>query len=565
MCLVIEVIMELKELKDQILLALYDWKSKEKEFPIHADILCSDYSIAYNSDRRLIRVLKELRTAGLVKVVVPIRYKALVYDITPEGISFVEENLLSEDTLEKYGFVLTGNKAKEKYSAVVDSSVAPCFGVKTLAKCYVKQLDKIAENKKDRLCMLGIFGPWGRGKTYFFKQIKEALEERRIGGKAKLKYEFIEFNAWKYQDTPAIWAYLYETIYKEGLGKMCCFCDIALWIEQIWAKYGWRIIRGLVVYGLVCLLYWLMSEVIDLPTHIKSMMQAWKRPLLLSTAFSGLLYSIIKSPVTVDEMIGKHFKRKSYKGVLGIQSDLEQDLELLIRHIVSDPAKKKIVLYVDDIDRCDLDKMLSIVDSLRLILENPEIQERMIVICSLDTDKLIKAYALSKFDGRESLDNQTKEAKGHLDKLFVFSIGLSSIDKDQQIEYLEKLCNPDGTSPMEQGANEEQTSTSTSDDPNKKEAASIVTQDEQPDSTDKVIEEIFREYLMSKEVKDLTPRKIRIIYHRLLFANNILAARKQRVDEDLLRQVMKISISDDKIGCDQEAKHRDVLETVVPY
>ena len=46
-------------------------------------------------------------------------------------------------------------------------------------------------------------------------------------------------------------------------------------------------------------------------------------------------------------------KRKSYKGMLGIQNDLEQDLVSLINFIVrkKDLKEKQIILYVDDIDR----------------------------------------------------------------------------------------------------------------------------------------------------------------------------------------------------------------------
>lgn len=66
--------------------------------------------------------------------------------------------------------VSTAYNTKENYQEIVDSSVEPCFGVTTLAECYIKQLDKIAQHTNDNFCMLGIFGPWGRGKTYFFKK-----------------------------------------------------------------------------------------------------------------------------------------------------------------------------------------------------------------------------------------------------------------------------------------------------------------------------------------------------------------------------------------------------------
>ena len=80
--------------------------------------------------------------------------------------------------------------------------------------------------------------------------------------------------------------------------------------------------------------------------------------------------------------------------MLGIQNDLEQDLVSLINFIVrkKDLKEKQIILYVDDIDRCESSKMLEIVNSLRLILEHRNIQKRLIVICSVDANKLKNAY-----------------------------------------------------------------------------------------------------------------------------------------------------------------------------
>lgn len=70
-------------------------------------------------------------------------------------------------------------------------------------------------------------------------------------------------------------------------------------------------------------------------------MQDLRMPLILSTALSGLFYSIIKNPISIHEIIEKHFKRKSYRGLLGIQNDLEKDLELLIKSIVGNTKMNK--------------------------------------------------------------------------------------------------------------------------------------------------------------------------------------------------------------------------------
>lgn len=461
--------MTIKELKNNILLALYEKYKNGDASPIEFDKLCASHSIVYDSDKQLSDAVESLKSHNFVDAVMFINNKGLIQNITPDGVQFVEENLLTDDDFVIDGLKDTdkfmksgasidtdsesanGNvsnvenhtpiayKSKEINKEIIDSSVPPCFGVTTLAECYIKQLDKIAEHTNDNFCMLGIFGPWGRGKTYFFRQIKDLLKKRTREDET-IKYKIIEFNAWKYQDTPAIWAYLYETIYKEGLN---CVSRCIFYIKQFWLKQWPRIISVIAIYVIVWVGYWYISEHLDISERIKLIMQDLRMPLAWLTALSGVFYSIIKNPISIHETIEKHFKRKSYRGMLGIQNDLEQDLELLIKSVANKPEGEQIILFVDDIDRCETTKILNVVNSLRLILENSEIQKRMIVICSVDPNKFVDAYCSNKFgDGYNYTEEQREEAKKHLDKLFIFGIGLPSLDQTQQIEYLKKLYNP---------------------------------------------------------------------------------------------------------------------------
>ncbi len=450
--------MTIKELKNNILLALYDMYKNEKSTSIDFKKLCSDNGIIYDSDKQLYDAVDDLNEHNFLKASFFINNNGHIHKITPTGVQYVEENLLTDedliidglkdtDKLMKSGASIDTDsesanrnvsnvenhtpiayKSKEINKGIIDSSVPPCFGVTTLAECYIKQLDKIAEHTNDNFCMLGIFGSWGRGKTYFFRQIKDLLKKRTKEDET-IKYKIIEFNAWKYQDTPAIWAYLYETIYKKGLN---CVSRCIFYIKQFWLKQWPRIISVIAIYVIVWVGYWYISEYLDISKRIKLIMQDLRMPLAWLTALSGLFYSIIKNPISIHEAIEKHFKRKSYRSMLGIQNDLEQDLELLIKSIIDNPRNEQIILYVDDIDRCETAKILNVVNSLRLILENTEIQKRMIVICSIDANKLVEAYCNNKFAGNSYTDEQRKEAKEHLDKLFIFGIGLSPLDKFQQ-------------------------------------------------------------------------------------------------------------------------------------
>ena len=615
--------MTIKELKNNILLALYERYKNGDTSPVNFDELCSLNSIIFDSEKQLFDAVESLYNNNYLNATFYINNKGVIHNVTPDGVQFVEENLLSQDDLitdglndtdkliksgakididsntvsdisdtnknkheheEKKSSTIVAYNAKENYLDYKDSSVEPCFGVTALATCFIKQLDKIAEHTNDKFCMLGIFGPWGRGKTYFFHLIKDILRQRsdkrfctliknifrtqtdehfskRVKDsfrkwndeRKKKKYIIIEFNAWKYQDTPAIWAYLYETIYQEGLNwiKRSLFC-IKCQILRHWQ----RLLSIIILYILVWILYNKVSELNDLSENVKSIMLDLKVPLTWITALSGILYSIIKNPISVHVTIEKYFKRKSYKGMLGIQNDLEQDLESLVENIAKKPEKKQIILYVDDIDRCESSKILNVVNSLRLILENTIIQKRMIVICSIDAEKLVEAYCCNKYSG-DSTKAQRKEAREHLDKLFIFGVGLPSLDQSQQIEYLKKLYS----------TNEEKDVTQPPFSINRQKRSFIPTPvgKELVELTDNKLGEYLSEYLEKNKLVGLTPRQIRIIYYRLLFANNIIASGDALIKEETLEQIINLSINVEHPDSDIDTAGSDVVDMVVPY
>ena len=134
------------------------------------DKLCSSYSIIYDSKQQLSNAVKSLKSDNFVNAIFFTGDEGLINNITPDGVLFVEENLLSDDDLVVDGLkdtdklmksratidvdietdsepvtnnvpksdksVSTAYNTKENYQEIVDSSVEPCFGVTTLAECY---------------------------------------------------------------------------------------------------------------------------------------------------------------------------------------------------------------------------------------------------------------------------------------------------------------------------------------------------------------------------------------------------------------------------------------------
>lgn len=401
--------MTFKELKNNILLALYSRYKANVHIRIDATLFCKENKIIYDNDRQLLDVLKQLKSDSYIRGYLYQNDKFDIVDITPIGIEYVEDNLLTEedelinslrdtDKMVKEGYTVDiespekseesgGNEPKEvrgdseetrkpdveilydpteNYKAPGNEN--PCFGIDILANCYIRQLDEIAKHTNENFCMLGIFGSWGRGKTYFFNRIKKLLNERqtskqnkRLNGQKKIDYKIVEFNAWKYQDTPAIWAYLYENLYS----SLTCGEKFIFWWKSFWKKIFLLLVFLCIAWGLNIFISWAS----DISDNVKEYIKIIQVPLVWITTISASIYAYINKPFTVQKQINNYIKRKSYNNILGIQNDLEGDIETLLKFIISKPVEEQLLLFVDDIDRCTSDKMIHIINSLRIILE----------------------------------------------------------------------------------------------------------------------------------------------------------------------------------------------------
>ena len=583
----------LKERQDQILKAIYNIYKRKESFPITAKALCKNNNIAYDSTIHLLLALRGLVTSNYINVLfVTGSNVGHITGITPAGVGYVEEHLLSDDerladalkdtdrqinsgaviddgtegnsssttdASQSDADTLSDEETQRLYKTItnfrniVDLNTSPCFGVNALADCFIKQMDKIASHDNENFCMLGIFAPWGRGKTYFFNKVKEKLSSRGDN----IKYQIVEFNAWKYQDTPAIWAYLYENRY-DKMGR--CKKSLLFIIQLI--QHLLSLLVNILIFLFVISLVWILIVVIckffleDI--DINYIFQKIKLPAILGAVLIGTIYNFIKNPIPTYKYIIKYSKRKSYKSYLGIQNDLEKDLEVLLKTMIWCTKKKQLLLYVDDIDRCSTDKMLEVINSLRIILENRKIQKRLIVICSIDPKKLINGYCIQKAKGINKTDF-IEEAREHIDKLFIFGIGLAPLDISQCQEYLQTIAEVQKT----QSESNRATPPYSERKQNKSFVVTNGTEDV-PELTETEICDFMNSFILNHENVEFTPRKLRIMYYRLLFANNLIAIGGGNMPASIMNEILTKSIyPNTKI--DNTIAYADIVNTVVPY
>jgi hypothetical protein len=445
----------------------------------------------------------------------------------------------------------TDNKQIEKKNIAIPNEVSirkkseikSVLGVKTIANTLSSV---IVKGFDDTGMMIGIFGKWGRGKTHFLEKLWESLN------KQKKDYTRVVFSAWKYQDTKASWAYLYENIFSVYLAdieneitwikKIRNYWDNKIWhkildkVDNVYIekkkifniniqKHSWT---SIIVYSILLLFAIIWGFFIDKGEIARYIIGTFG--IVLVIKFVIFYFSQKSSAI---DLYNKYFFKNNFGDYLGLQSEIENELIILLKAWIPNATDdKKIVLFVDDIDRCNIEQVIDIVDGLRVILDNPEIHSRLIIITAIDESILRQALEHKYKDIKKvpKIDSMYRE---YLEKIFIIGLKLNTLNNNEIEEILcailpdiDEVIMDNNESNMDKDITD--TSSIVDDDRihessntekieiNESVIPIIETQNDNDEAAEINIHE--KTYLLEaiKKLGNVTPRKIRIFYYKYL-------------------------------------------------
>ncbi len=439
--------------------------------------------------------------------------------------------------------------AEEKIQPVKISNVAlrdrneidAVIGVKEMAS-EIEEL--IKHLKPEKGTMIGIFGQWGRGKTFLFEKVWENLEKRK-------QFYRVDFHAWKYQDTSAAWAYLYE-----------CMADgyySGNWIHRFWKTLKLNWVRD-GKWDLLLLLVGIITSIISTVFAVKDIERSIYNLIPILAFIPTLYQGLRKNWTRAKFMIRKYSTRFSLSNLLGIQAEIEKELKTLLKVWINEKktanskdieVSKRIVLFVDDIDRCKENRIIEIVDALRVMLEDDSISKRIVVVMAVD-ERILKRAIKTKYSRIKSshlLEILTTE---YFDKLFIAGLKLPILNQFERIEILnsvigkriENTGNDFETQLFKDfdlveyvtGENNKVKNETPSNDPPLPKRPEIENDlseeqsDQKPIDQNQTIDELHEISNIEKGLIDqaisalstATPRQIRILYFRYILCKNII-------------------------------------------
>ena len=294
---------------------------------------------------------------------------------------------------------------------------------------------------------IGLLGNWGIGKSSVIKQLRDKLNEVK-----HCDYVFGEFNAWSYEHTPNLQAGIaHEVISALTTAQPCNIKppEKALPPEKQWPWYRRWSYKPYVIWKfairlhgkriLVILLSIFIAQVSGFFQLLGSFMSS--NPVVagagsLVVAFFGYkeLKTIISQPLAKE--LKTYLQLPNYQEHLGTIPEMGKNIKALCKICLGEKVwdnNRRLVFFVDDLDRCGVDGIVKTFEAVRLVLDIPWVT----VVIAMDHRIALPALAchyekLSKFHQRDPLSI----ARAYLAKVVHLPIRLQVPDNQSVARYL---------------------------------------------------------------------------------------------------------------------------------
>lgn len=320
-----------------------------------------------------------------------------------------------------------------------------------------------------------------------------------LRGEVADSFETITFSAWRYPSRPEVWVYLYETIakaaYQAGFWKSLP-CIIRAGI----AKNGYKSIMVASIFFAVALVPW--STRLGLAWDASR----WVLPSFSLAGLALLIHSYLAVKGAFQRLRSDYLIPTRHSDRLGLQATIGEDLAAMLKgwlpqrsygagfYVTASiwlstvaalmawringvagqgwayPAtaafivlavgyllcawifpwnilRKKCLLIVDDLDRCDPKHLLAVIESIKLMLEDAEVSNRIVCAILVEEDVLRHAiwekyqFLVSDRPGKgpASTYNCNRLVQEHVEKLFTVHLRLEPLGEGEIQEVIARF------------------------------------------------------------------------------------------------------------------------------
>ena len=284
---------------------------------------------------------------------------------------------------------------------------------------YAENLVKVIENTpKDKVFTIGVFGGWGTGKSSIIRTAQDRIEEAH-----KKKVRFITYDAWKYANDSFRRMFLLKVqqeLKMRQTEEMSRFYQSETAEAEPKTKLSAKgIALAVIVVAIISIFLFLIPEVdiewkIAVPTigTLGTFLLA-----LLNGCFYDLKISYSKPALFAPEQFEECFKQmmsKCLKDTSWIKEKWEDLKDYVEAGEVSIKGLEKLVIVIDNIDRCPSDMAYQLLTDIKTFLSNEEYN--LVFVVPVD-DEALKKHLFRRWN-KQTGEDINKEKEEFLRKFF---------------------------------------------------------------------------------------------------------------------------------------------------
>ena len=312
---------------------------------------------------------------------------------------------------------------------------------------------------EDTPMTIGVYGEWGSGKSSFLKMVEKVLIQK--------EHDIypIWFNAWKYGQEENLWVALIQKVisdYKISGGIITrALVRYKLWKKDINLKQGfyhlvWNLIKGpiriLFSLSIIIMAITLWPEIANEKIskwlaglsllNFGAEGENWitTAPRILTIVFGFWLVGPDKIIKNLNKNLGLDFskmkKKKTYQEHINFIDLFSKDLEELVG-IIS--QGKPLVVIIDDLDRCSPERIVELLDAMKLFFE----AKKCIFLLAIDRD-LVERVVYKKYkdlyaDRAHNEDLYTSFGQEYFEKIIQLPVRVPLVNGEMIKQFILKL------------------------------------------------------------------------------------------------------------------------------
>ncbi|GHT40209.1 hypothetical protein AGMMS49965_08150 [Bacteroidia bacterium] len=306
-------------------------------------------------------------------------------------------------------------------------------------KIYSDNLTKIIRNtESNKVFTVGLFGNWGTGKSSIIETSKQEFEQDKV--------KFVTYDAWQYVNDSFRRMFLRklrEDLQYEETDLMKKFYENEATDVGETYKFNWKNIPISIIVLSVLFIVCIVSIFCADDT-------SWKTSLTISAvvSFASLIYTILqgfilklKISVTKPHLFAPEQFEECFKEVVSNSLSKTNKVLKWVKRDNSIQNLEKLVLVIDNIDRCSNDVAYNLLTDIKTFLSS-ELYSIVFVI-PVD-DEALKNHIIK--NSKKDTDDCNKEKEEFLRKFFNVTIRIKPYGETDMYAFAKQICEKSGFS-----------------------------------------------------------------------------------------------------------------------